>query len=792
MKINLKTIMAAMLFMLPFISKAQTWNTAGNSNCNGLEKLGFISPASCDLKIYTNGQQNMTITNGGNVGIGNSFTPKTKLDVQGIVTLNNYELRLRDGLDGNHGLKYDATVNGPYLFGYAGGALGTAGYSPSLTWDNNGRVSVRSQLMVDNAGTNSGTIENTLRFGGTGTGEAIGSKRTSGGNQYGLDFWAGNSIRVSISNSGKVGIGTTSPENMLHIFKGSAGVVAASANSPLVVESSGNCYAQFLTPDTYERGVFFGDNVNSFDAGIVYNNLALTDGLQFRTNGNVTRMSIDASGKVGIGTGTGAPAAMLHIKPVNAVALRIDPFGTANGNTGELRFQELTANGSNYTALKAPSNLSNDVIFTLPSSNGSNGQVLTSNGSGNLSWSTIVGDGDPFMKFGYASNGQVNNLGITGPDLFIGGDEASDNTFVGINAGGGSFFGSDNSFFGALIASTNEDQWEGYGNSFFGSHSAFEFMYGDGNSFFGHSAGYNTTAAGTNTFIGDFSGYSNINGSGNTLLGASTDVVGTISNATAIGKGATVTASNIFILGNTDVIGWGFGVHPYNKALKVGTNATNGNGAYLTFGGAWTSTSARSKKENFQHVDKNKILEKIDQLEVTKWKYKGTENEYHYGPMADDFHRLFEVGDDSSIADMDKTGILFLGLQAVIDENRELKIAKENLEKRITLLENQAQTTDGIVKVSQDATANSALLGQNIPNPFDNTTVIPFRIPKGCTSASIVITESATGRIVTAIPVSCDETHAVIEAGSLSSGTYQYTLYIDGKPFDTRQMVLTK
>jgi len=57
-------------------------------------------------------------------------------------------------------------------------------------------------------------------------------------------------------------------------------------------------------------------------------------------------------------------------------------------NQKEIRFRETTANGTNYVALKAPANLSADLTFTLPSADGTNGQVLTTNGSGVLSFTT--------------------------------------------------------------------------------------------------------------------------------------------------------------------------------------------------------------------------------------------------------------------------------------------------------------------------------------------------------------------------------------------------------------------
>ncbi|MGZ3789966.1 MAG: hypothetical protein ACXVLQ_15625, partial [Bacteriovorax sp.] len=73
--------------------------------------------------------------------------------------------------------------------------------------------------------------------------------------------------------------------------------------------------------------------------------------------------------------------------------LVVGPYGTAAGNTGEIRLNELVANGSNYVALKSPDNLAANVTYTLPAADGSNGQVLTTNAAGTLSWSSVATTG---------------------------------------------------------------------------------------------------------------------------------------------------------------------------------------------------------------------------------------------------------------------------------------------------------------------------------------------------------------------------------------------------------------
>lgn len=52
-------------------------------------------------------------------------------------------------------------------------------------------------------------------------------------------------------------------------------------------------------------------------------------------------------------------------------------------------------------------------------------------------------------------------------------------------------------------------------------------------------------------------------------------------------------------------------------------------------------------------------------MPVTQWKYIGTQNEYHIGPMAQDFKELFHIGDGESLSAMDKSGVALLGVQAL-------------------------------------------------------------------------------------------------------------------------------
>ena len=58
---------------------------------------------------------------------------------------------------------------------------------------------------------------------------------------------------------------------------------------------------------------------------------------------------------------------------------------------GQVSLKESSGQGSNTVSLRAPASLGSDITLTLPDNTGSNTQVLTTNGSGVLSWSTPTG-----------------------------------------------------------------------------------------------------------------------------------------------------------------------------------------------------------------------------------------------------------------------------------------------------------------------------------------------------------------------------------------------------------------
>ena len=63
--------------------------------------------------------------------------------------------------------------------------------------------------------------------------------------------------------------------------------------------------------------------------------------------------------------------------------LSVDGTGSSQGT---LRLYENTGNGTNFIGVAAPASVGSNVTFTLPSADGSSGQVIQTNGSGTLSF----------------------------------------------------------------------------------------------------------------------------------------------------------------------------------------------------------------------------------------------------------------------------------------------------------------------------------------------------------------------------------------------------------------------
>ena len=363
---------------------------------------------------------------------------------------------------------------------------------------------------------------------------------------------------------------------------------------------------------------------------------------------------------------------------------------------------------------------------------GSSSGYYTSYGGYIAGLVTAGDDNSCFGAFAGTNNQAENSTGYNSDNVFFGlgtgGGFGGYNTSIG-SGGGGDNYGSNNAYAGFVAGLENFGSY----NCMLGSQAGYQ--QGDGvfrssNNFFGYYSGnlstgsnctYIGTAAGNaatgdkNVFIGDSASWqgtsfgprtwavilgansSFASGSGITLIGAGATASNNQTNATAIGYGASIQASNAMSIGNNSVQNWLFGTSNVvsGNALVVGTNGSNGNGAYLTTGGAWTNASDRNKKENFQSLNENDLLARIDLLPVTRWNYKGL-HEQHIGPLAQDFYRLFRLGhDNKTISTIDPAGIALAGIQGL---HSRVKDQRSQLDSLHTELQEEDQSVQMLLE----------------------------------------------------------------------------------------------
>ena len=112
-------------------------------------------------------------------------------------------------------------------------------------------------------------------------------------------------------------------------------------------------------------------------------------------------------------------------------AVVVQPYGVSAGQTGEVRFKELAANGGNYTALKAADSIAANLHITLPNAVGSNGNVLQTNGSGVTSFvdaSSVVTGALSLVSINASSNITGSNLLLTSGFIVTGSGIIESNT----------------------------------------------------------------------------------------------------------------------------------------------------------------------------------------------------------------------------------------------------------------------------------------------------------------------------------------------------------------------------
>ena len=173
------------------------------------------------------------------------------------------------------------------------------------------------------------------------------------------------SNNIVLDSSGRVGVGTTSPDNKLHVFAGdSSGSSHASAQ--LTIENSGNSALQFLAGTSSSSEIRFGDSGDNGAGSIAY--VHSDNSLRFGTNNGTEKARIDSSGNLKFNSGYGSVAtaygcrAWVNFDGTGTVAIR------ASGNVSSI-----TDNGVGTYTVNFSTAMPDANYAALVNTNGANG-----------------------------------------------------------------------------------------------------------------------------------------------------------------------------------------------------------------------------------------------------------------------------------------------------------------------------------------------------------------------------------------------------------------------------------
>ncbi len=252
----------------------------------------------------------------------------------------------------------------------------------------------------------------------------------------------------------------------------------------------------------------------------------------------------------------------------------------------------------------------------------------------------------------------------------------------------------------------------------------------------------------------------------------------------------------------------GIGTTAPTAKLSINGNANNTTGAWGVF------SDSRIKKVNAEFTDG---LNVIKQIRTIKFNYNknapfNAEGE-QIGVVAQELEKIapymvskVSMGDIKDLREVNNQAYPFLLINAV----KELAAANDVKDAVIAELKSQnAEMKNDIAAIKamltkqagkpianinqQEVSFANASLDQNTPNPpAGNFTRINYNIPNGAAKAELVIVDNA-GRKIKQISLSTFGKGTLnVDTKGLASGTYTYTMYVDGKMIDSKKMVVGK
>ena len=159
-------------------------------------------------------------------------------------------------------------------------------------------------------------------------------------------------------------------------------------------------------------------------------------------------------------------------------------------------------------------------------------------------------------------------------------------------------------------------------------------------------------------------------------------------------------------------------------------------------------------------------------------------NKIHYGLLAQEVKELYP-----ELVHEDAAGVMSINYIELIPL---LIHAVQDLSEQVSML--TSVSTRKLVSKQPNSNTETvgATLYQNNPNPFTEKTIISYIVPNEAQQASIYLYDM-TGVQLHKYDISVyGEGEITISANELYAGTFLYSLVVDGKLIDTKQMIITQ
>jgi len=133
-----------------------------------------------------------------------------------------------------------------------------------------------------------------------------------------------------------------------------------------------------------------------------------------------------------------------------------------------------------------------------------------------------------------------------------------------------------------------------------------------------------------------------------------------------------------------------------NSTLTAGVTLAAG-------GGSWSSVSDYHRKENFEALNGEDVLQRLRAIPVSSWNYKSQDASIrHIGPMAQDFHAAFGVGEDEKLINtIDIEGVSIAAAKALDTRTTEQQAEINALKQRNAELEERLRRLESLLTKQQ-------------------------------------------------------------------------------------------